>query len=246
MKAREIVLDTETTGLDADGGDRIIEIGCVELVDFVATGKFFHRYIDPERSISAAATRIHGITSLMLKDMPKFFEIADEFLDFVQDSPLIIHNARFDIRFIEVEMEKMGKKGIISNEIIDTLEIARKKFPGMPASLDALCKRFNILTHDRKLHGALKDANLLARVYVELCGGLQRSLTFCSLSETGETNQSTFRPKVDLVPRIFPLTHEEEMEHNANVVEKLNNSLWKIYLEHYQDGVDSDEREATS
>ncbi|ACZ49262.1 DNA polymerase III, epsilon subunit [Anaplasma centrale str. Israel] len=228
MRTREIVLDTETTGLDAASGDRIIEIGCVELVDFVMTGQVFHKYINPERDIPIAATKIHGITTDMVKNMPKFAEMADQFLNFVQDSVLVIHNAGFDLKFIETEMERIGKTKLY-NPVVDTLEVARRKFPGMPASLDALCKRFDISTSSRRFHGALKDATLLARVYVELCGGIQRSLGFVD----GELNQSTkennaSKPVLQ-APRTFTISDLEHKLHMESI-SKMKDPIWNMYL----------------
>lgn len=230
MKIREIVLDTETTGLDVDTGDRIIEIGCVELVDFVITGRVFHKYINPGRDISAAATRIHGITSEMLADKPKFKEIAGELLDFIQDSRLVIHNARFDLRFLEVEIELVSKELTVSNPVVDTLEVARKKFPGMPASLDALCKRFNIPTHDRKLHGALKDAMLLARVYVELLEASQRRFTFKQEKKSKDTQHNIESEVASLrKDRFFSVTEEELILHRQSL-QKVKDPIWHLYI----------------
>ncbi|MGN7678239.1 MAG: DNA polymerase III subunit epsilon [Anaplasma sp.] len=229
MKARSVVLDTETTGLDASSGDRILEIGCVELVNFVVTGRVFHKYINPERDIPAAATRIHGITADMVKDQPKFAEVADEFLDFIQDSTLIIHNAGFDMRFIEAEMEKVGKANVVNNPIVDTLEAARKKFPGTPVSLDALCKRFNIAIGDRKFHGALKDANLLARVYVELCGGVQRSLGFAMEEKESAPVVKRRDSSAPRKVRVFTISDQERLLHMESI-SKMKDPLWNIYL----------------
>ncbi|MGN7661591.1 MAG: DNA polymerase III subunit epsilon [Anaplasma sp.] len=233
MKARAIVLDTETTGLDASSGDRILEIGCVELVDFVVTGRVFHKYVNPERNIPVAATRIHGITADMVKDKPKFAEVADEFLDFIHDSTLIIHNAGFDMRFIEVEMEKVGKANVVNNPVIDTLEAARKKFPGTSVSLDALCKRFNISTSDRKFHGALKDANLLARVYVELCGGVQRSLGFATEKEESAPVVKRHNGSAHRGVRVFTINDQERLLHMESI-SKMKDPLWNIYLKNDQ------------
>lgn len=230
MKIREIVLDTETTGLDADTGDRIIEIGCVELIDFVITGRVFHKYVNPEREISAAATRIHGITGDMLADKPKFEEIATELLDFIQDSRLVIHNARFDLRFLEVEIELVNKELTIKNPVVDTLEVARKKFPGMPASLDALCKRYNIPTHDRKLHGALKDAMLLARVYVELLEASQRRFLFKQEKKNKDQQQNVEAEIASLrKDRFFSVTEEEIALHRLSL-QKVKNPIWDMYI----------------
>ncbi|MFV9921283.1 MAG: DNA polymerase III subunit epsilon [Anaplasma ovis] len=228
MATREIVLDTETTGLDAATGDRIIEIGCVELVDFVMTGQVFHKYINPERDIPIAATKIHGITTDMVRDMPRFAEIADQFLSFVQDSVLVIHNAGFDLKFIEMEMERVGKTRP-DNPIVDTLEVARRKFPGMPASLDALCKRFDISTSSRKFHGALKDATLLARVYVELCGGIQRSLGFAIGEPDRAAKENSVSKPTLQAPREFAIS---DLEHELHMksISKMKDPIWNMYL----------------
>ena len=231
MKVREVVLDTETTGLDADTGDRIIEIGCVELIDFVLTGRVFHKYVNPERDISVAATRIHGITGEMLADKPKFKEIADELLDFIRDSRLVIHNARFDLRFLEVEIELVNKELTISNPVVDTLEVARKKFPGMPASLDALCKRFNIPTHDRKLHGALKDAMLLARVYVELLEASQRRFTFKQEKKSKDSQHNIEAEIASLRKERFFSVTEEELTLHRLALQKVQNPIWNMYID---------------
>ncbi len=175
---REIVLDTETTGLDPQEGHRIVEIGCVELINGVPSGKTYHQYINPARDVSAKAQEIHGLDEAFLADKPVFAHIADAFVDFVKNSPLIIHNAAFDMKFVNAELAMAGRPVLEENEIIDTLSIARRKFPGAPASLDALCRRFNIDNSAREKHGALLDAELLAEVYLELHGGKQPILDF--------------------------------------------------------------------
>ena len=170
---REIVLDTETTGLDPGTGDKIVEIGAVELWNHLPTGKTFHKYLNPERNMPEEAQAVHGLTEDFLRDKPLFSQIVDDFLRFIKDSKLIIHNASFDMKFINAELE-LAKKSKLSGDIaIDTLSIARKKFPGSPASLDALCRRFNIDNSARTLHGALLDSEILAEVYLELIGGRQ-------------------------------------------------------------------------
>jgi DNA polymerase-3 subunit epsilon len=180
---REVVLDTETTGFDALNGDRLVEIGCIELINHVPTGRNFQRYINPERDVPQAAFQVHGLSAEFLSDKPKFAAVADDLLDFVGDAPLIIHNAEFDMKFINVELERAGKVTIPFGRAIDTVAMARKKFPGSPASLDALCKRFNIDNSNRTLHGALLDAQLLADVYLELMGGRQAGLGLTVVEE---------------------------------------------------------------
>ena len=173
---REIVLDTETTGLDVSKGHKIIEIGALEIINLVPTGKTLHLYINPERDIDPDAIKIHGITNEFVSNKPLFKNVASEFLDFIRDDKLVIHNAAFDMGFLNFELRNSGFLPIPTENVIDTLKIARQKFPGAQASLDALCRRFQIDNHHRDLHGALIDADLLASVYVELKGGLQPTL----------------------------------------------------------------------
>ncbi|MDR2777842.1 MAG: DNA polymerase III subunit epsilon [Rickettsiales bacterium] len=172
---REICIDTETTGLDPYSGDRLIEIGCIELSDGRKTGEHFHRLINPEREVPGEAVNVHGITTERLLDKPKFFEIADELLEFLGDSILIAHNSSFDMKFLNFEFESIGYSKI-KNEVIDSLLLAKNKFPGQKNSLDSLCRRYSIDNSKRTFHGALLDAELLADVYVELKGGTQESL----------------------------------------------------------------------
>ena len=175
---REIVLDTETTGLDPASGDRIVEIGCLGLVNRLPTGQTYHVYINPERDMPREAEAVHGLSAKFLSDKPLFAEIADEFAAFVKGAALIIHNASFDMKFLNAELAKLGRDDLRDNQIIDTLAMARKKFPGAPASLDALCRRFGVDNSNRDLHGALIDSELLAGVYLELSGGRQPGLVF--------------------------------------------------------------------
>lgn len=188
---REIVLDTETTGLDPAQGDRIVEIGCLELINRLPTGKTYHVYINPERDMPREAEAVHGLSAKFLSDKPLFADIADEFVAFVKGAALIIHNARFDMKFLNAELAKLGRDDLRENEIIDTLDMARKKFPGAPASLDALCRRFGVDNSNRDLHGALIDSELLAGVYLELSGGRQPGLVFqadAAKAEAGREN----------------------------------------------------------
>lgn len=177
---REIVLDTETTGLSPKEGHRIVEIGALEMRNKVLTGEKFHFYINPERDMPESAYRIHGISSEFLRDKPLFSDIADDFLTFIKDATLVIHNARFDINFINHEFSLLKIPPLNLSDAIDTLPMARKKFPGAKANLDALCKRFKIDNTAREYHGALLDAELLAEVYVELTGGRQESFSMVS------------------------------------------------------------------
>ena len=173
---REIVFDTETTGLDPARGDRVTEIGCVEVVDYIPTGRTYHTYVNPQRDVPDIVTEITGLTAEFLADKPLFSEIAEKFLAFVGDAGLVAHNASFDRGFINMELERLKQPIIADDRFRDTVVIARKKFPGSPASLDALCKRFNISLDSRDKHGALTDAVLLADVYLELNGGRERAL----------------------------------------------------------------------
>jgi DNA polymerase-3 subunit epsilon len=183
--AREIVLDTETTGFDPKQGHRLVEIACVELEDFLPTGRHFHCYIDPERDMPPEAEKVHGLSAAFLRGKPKFADtaICDAFLDFCGDAPLIAHNAGFDRAFINWELEKVGRGILPEPRWIDTLALAQKRFPGMYNSLDALCKRFNISLAEREKHGALIDTKLLAGVYLELRGGRERRLELTPQSQ---------------------------------------------------------------
>jgi DNA polymerase-3 subunit epsilon len=170
---REIVLDTETTGLDPKTGDRVVEIGCVELVNYVPTGNHFHVYLDPERDVPQEAFRVHGLSKAFLTGKPKFSQIIQELLAFIGQSPLIIHNAEFDVKFLNSELAKCGHGPLMMDRVIDTLAIARRKHPGASNSLDALCTRYKVDNIRRTKHGALLDAEILADIYVELSGGRQ-------------------------------------------------------------------------
>jgi DNA polymerase-3 subunit epsilon len=174
MSKREIILDTETTGLDVLDGHRIIEIGALELIDNKLTEQQFHFYINPERSVSPGAYKVHGLSTEFLQDKPLFRDIADDFLAFIADSDLVIHNAPFDLKFLNHELSLLGLPSIISSRAIDTVVMARKLFPGSRVSLDALCKRYSIDNSHRSYHGALKDCHLLYHVYIELTGGKQK------------------------------------------------------------------------
>ncbi|MDC7676779.1 DNA polymerase III subunit epsilon [Asticcacaulis machinosus] len=227
--AREIVFDTETTGIDHRGGHRLIELGCVELEDLLPTGRTFHRYVDPERIIEADATRIHGITNEMVAGKPKFSAIADEFLEFVGDSRIIAHNASFDRNFINMELERINRAPLPSTQWLDTLEVARNVFPGMANSLDALCKRYNISLIERDKHGALLDARLLATVYLELMGGKERGLDLAMASDFGEDGgKFVAKPYGVRAKPLPPRIHPEEAEaHKAFIAKYLKDkALW--------------------
>ncbi len=227
--AIEIVLDTETTGIDHRRGHRLIEIGCIEIEDLLPTGRTFHRYVDPEREIEADAIRIHGITNEKVRGQPKFAHICEELIAFIGDRRIIAHNASFDRGFVNMELGRLNMAPPPDDQWIDTLEMARLKFPGAANSLDALCKRYNISLAERDLHGALIDARLLASVYLELLGGKERGLdlgssqaaTTVSLGAGGGYGP---RPR-PLAPRI---TAAEASAHQAFVAKYLKDkSLWK-------------------
>jgi len=173
---REIVIDTETTGLDPANGDRLIELGCVEIINRIPTGREFHRYLNPERDVHRDAVAVHGLTAEFLKDKPLFKDVVEEFLDFLGDAPLVAHNASFDMAFINAELQCLAKPMLTRNSVVDTLALARRRHPAGPNSLDALCKRYGIDNSQRTKHGALMDSLLLANVYVELLGERQATL----------------------------------------------------------------------
>lgn len=226
---REIVLDTETTGLEPTLGHRIIEIGCVELENHVPTGVTFQRYINPGRAIDAEATVISGITNEMLSGAPTFAGVADALLEFLGDAPLVIHNAPFDLGFLNAEFALIARPGFPLERAIDTLRIARRKFPGAPASLDALCKRFAIDASERVKHGALLDARLLAEVYLELIGGRQTRLDLsgaraAAQDESGVAHETQTARTVAL-PSL--LTESERAAHDAFLNALKGEVLWR-------------------
>ena len=229
---REIVLDTETTGLDPFQGHRIVEIGCIELLNRIPTGQSFHRYINPERDVPAEAVAIHGLSTEFLKDKPFFAEIAEELAAFMGDAPLIAHNALFDLAFLNAELERAGKLLVQRDRLVDTLLLARRKYPGAPNRLDDLCIRCGIDNSRRTKHGALLDAELLAEVYLDLIGARQAQLV---LVEVGaEAMGAPIGPVVvrvrpaALVPR---LSDEECDAHLAFVATLGDTALWREYLQ---------------
>lgn len=222
---REIALDTETTGLDPARGDRMVEIGCVEMFNRVRTGRHFHAYLNPERDMPAEAFAVHGLSTKFLSDKPLFSAVAEEFIAFIADSPLVIHNAQFDMKFINAELALVGRDAIPFERAIDTVTIARRKFPGAPAKLDALCKRFNIDLSARVKHGALLDAELLADVYLELMGGRQEAMHLAAGTTDKEVAQAQKQAQVTLARRVFSVSEEEKKAHDA-FVKSLNNALW--------------------
>ena len=221
---REIILDTETTGLDPNSGHRVMEIGCVEVIGGIRSGKFFHSYLNPERDMPDEATRIHGLTNEFLRDKPIFAEKVEEFLTFIAEDMLVIHNAGFDLRFVNAELARLGFAPLPAIRAVDTVLLARQKFPGAPASLDALCKRFEIDLSARSKHGALLDAELLAEVYLELTGGRQAALALDVGATAGLAVMASISPVV-LPARAFPPSSEELAAH-AVLLGVLKNPLW--------------------
>lgn len=226
---REIVLDTETTGFEPDEGDRIVEIGAVELRGHMPTGRTFHVYINPERTMPQAAFEVHGLGDEFLADKPRFAEVGQKFLDFVQDAKLVIHNAGFDMKFLNAELGWASLPLLPLDQAIDTLAIARKKFPGAPASLDALCRRFGIDNSARTLHGALLDSEILAEVYLELIGGRQPDFGLATGTSAAVAETGPWRPKPR--PRTLPprITEAEEKAHAAFVAELGESAVWRKY-----------------
>jgi DNA polymerase-3 subunit epsilon len=225
---REIVLDTETTGFDPVSGDRIVEIGAVELMGHMATGETYHQYINPERAMPDEAFQVHGLGDDFLRDKPKFAQVGRAFLDFIGDSKLIIHNAAFDIKFLNAELKWMGLPQIPWEQAIDTLAIARKRFPGSPASLDALCRRFGIDNASRTLHGALLDSEILAEVYLELIGGRQPDFALSAKPERtlGDVSSDwTVKPRANPLPS--RLTESEAAAHVEFINKLGNDPVWR-------------------
>ena len=226
---REIVLDTETTGLSPDKGDRVVEIGCVELINHVPTSNTFQVYLNPEREMDDGAQRIHGLTNEFLQDKPKFESIAEDFISYIGESKIIAHNASFDINFLNSELSRLNKAKISQERVIDTLKIAREKYPGARNSLDALCKRFFVDNSNRKLHGALLDSELLAEVYLELIGGKEPDLALSEEIRTHKPSEedpiikTTKKRENELKPR---LTKEDQNKHKEFIDTLKVKSVW--------------------
>lgn len=218
MNIREIILDTETTGLNPVDGHRIVEIGALEMVNRNLTGKKFHHYINPERAMPNEAYRIHGISEEFLKDKPLFKDVVQEFLEFIGESKLVIHNAAFDIKFLNHEFSLVKKPSLELSDAIDTLLLARKTFPGARATLDALCKRFKVDNSSRQFHGALKDAVLLAEVYVELTGGRQSS--FSMQGDTSEKNLISELSGIAMGNKLVIYPTNEEKKHHEEFLKR--------------------------
>lgn len=224
---REIVFDTETTGLDPLTGDRLVEIGCVEMVNRVVTGNSFHAYFNPQRDMPLEAERVHGLSAAFLADKPLFADRAAELLAFIGDAPLVAHNAQFDFGFLNAELAAAGLDAVSLDRMIDTLTIARRRHPGAKHSLDALCTRYGIDRSHRVKHGALLDAELLAQVYVELTGGRQIGLMLATETVVEMVEVATFRPRLG-TPRP-PRPHApstEELQRHAAFVATLESPLW--------------------
>ncbi|MGO4336459.1 DNA polymerase III subunit epsilon [Labrys sp. KB_33_2] len=226
---REIILDTETTGLDPNEGHRLVEIGCVEMLDRNPTGATWHKYFNPERDMPVEAFNVHGLSAEFLSDKPLFAELAQEFVDFIGDAHLVIHNAGFDMRFLNAELKRVNKAVLQLDRVVDTLAMARRKHPGARASLDELCQRYGIDNSKRVKHGALLDAEILAEVYIELTGGRQTALSLASASAAivARAGGGAVRPRPKGLPsRIRP---EELAAHEAFIAGLGENALWKKY-----------------
>jgi DNA polymerase-3 subunit epsilon len=230
---REIVFDTETTGLDPKSGDRVVEVGCVELINHIPSGKTFHRYVNPERGMSIDAARLVGIDNDFLRDKPLFSAIAGELMEFVGEANLIAHNAQFDLDFLNLELGRAGHSLFPAERMIDTLMLARRKHPAGPNSLDALCSRYQVDLSRRTFHGALLDAQLLAEVYIELIGGRQASLILGDLVEgtalaVATRSEIVIAPRAE--PRPFRVTAAEMEAHRQRIARLGPNAIWLEYL----------------
>ena len=226
---RQIVLDTETTGLDPKNGDRIVEIGGIELNNYIPTNNFFHVYINPDKSMPLSAFKIHGLSNDFLSDKPKFHEVVDEFLSFIKNDTLVIHNAKFDINFLNFELDKIGKETINFDRVVDTLEISKNMFPGTKVSLDALSRKFNINQYDRTFHGALLDCKILSNIYLELIGGKQPDLSlYKSEVESKSENYNKYISLINKRKRIKILTKEEEDKHKSFINKFKTKYSWNI------------------
>jgi DNA polymerase-3 subunit epsilon len=226
---REIVMDTETTGLDCRNGDRLVEIACIEVVNYIPTGRTWHRYINPERDMPAGAFAVHGLSAQFLSNKPVFAAVAEEFLEFAGDARLVFHNASFDMGFINMELGRLSHPPVPPQRIVDTLALARRKHPGGPNSLDALCKRYGIDNSSRTLHGALLDAQLLAEVYLQLAGGHQPVFDLALSAGAGIQVQNGGAILVRPEPLSGQLAEEEIAAHNAFIAGLGENALWRLY-----------------
>ena len=222
---REIVLDTETTGLDPKLGHRIVEIGAIELINHIPTDNIYHCYINPERDVDQGAFEVHGLSTQFLSQFETFGNVVDEFNAFIKGDPLIIHNAPFDIGFLNSELSAIGRDAIDENRIIDTLPMARQKFPGAQVNLNALCRKYNIDNSHRDLHGALVDADLLANVYLELIGGQQPGLQLATERKKQGITESVVQK--ERVKRVFAV-NATELEAHSRLLDSLANPIWRI------------------
>ena len=227
---REIVFDTETTGLDPIQGDRLVEIGCVELVNGIPTGQHFHCYVNPERDVPSEAAAVHGLTADFLKDKPLFAEIADELVAFIGEAPLVAHNALFDLGFLNAELERAGRMLMARERLVDTLLLARRKHPAGPNRLDDLCARYGIDNSRRTKHGALLDAELLAEVYIELIGARQANLGLAAGAFGGDTRTAAIVVRVRPQPLPNRLTADERVAHLSFVATLGEAAIWHEYL----------------
>ena len=223
---REIVVDTETTGLDPNAGHRLVELACVELMNHLPTGKTFQAYLNPRRDMPPDAFEIHGLSSEFLSDKPEFAAVAAPFLEFIGDDRLVIHNAEFDLKFLNWEFTAIGGQALPYTRVVDTLAMARRKFPGAPASLDALCKRFTIDSAHRTRHGALLDAELLAQVYIELIGGRQAGFELAATTMTAGRQAQARAARPVRPPRPHAPTQDEFAAH-AEFVAALKDPIWR-------------------
>lgn len=222
---REIIFDTETTGLSFSGGDRLVEIGCIEMIDRVETGRTFHAYVNPQRSMPPEAQAVHGLSETFLSDKPLFGDICEDLLEFLGDCPLIAHNANFDMGFLNGELKLCGRQIVPMDRMVDTLLIARGRHPGAKHTLDALCNRYGIDRSHRVLHGALLDAQLLAQVYVELMGGRQIGLGLADIVVEEIATSTVIVQRVVRSPRVFAVSETELVRHAAFVA-GLKDPLW--------------------
>ncbi|MFL6819268.1 MAG: DNA polymerase III subunit epsilon [Bradyrhizobium sp.] len=228
---REIVLDTETTGLDPLRGDRLVEIGCIEIFNRMPTGQTFHRHINPERDMPVDAFAVHGLSSQFLADKPVFANVVDEFLDFIADAPLVIHNASFDISFINSELDRIKRPPIGRDRLVDTLLLARRKHPGVSNRLDDLCSRYAIDNSRRTKHGALLDAELLAEVYIDLIGARQSQLILAAeIRDAGANGYADMPRRQREVPLVLRITEEDRAAHRAFVATLGEKPVWNDFL----------------
>jgi len=226
---REIILDTETTGLDPATGDRLVEIACVEVLNYIPTGDYYHTYLDPERDVPEGAFRVHGLSTDFLKGKPLFRNVVPDFLAFIGDSPLVIHNAEFDMKFLNAELKRAGLSLLPADRAFDTLALARRKHPGAANSLDALCARYKIDNSRRTKHGALMDSEILAEVYAELMGGRQATLVLASEAAIRQQTQIS-APRMRPAPLPTLLSQDEAQAHGRFMGDLGEKAVWRDYI----------------